>query len=39
MNRKIDDLLSAGGFKAVEFSTSYLPGPRILTYTFQGLAV
>ena len=39
MNRKIDDLLSAGGFKTVEFSTSYFPGPRILTYTFQGLAV
>ena len=39
MNRKIDDLLSAGGFNAVELSTSYFPGPRILTYTFQGLAV
>ena len=39
MNRKIDDLLSAGGFKTAELSASYLPGPRILTYTFQGLAV
>ena len=39
MDRKIDDLLSAGGFNAVELSTSYFPGPRILTYTFQGLAV
>ena len=39
MNRKIDDLLSAAGFNAVELSTSYFPGPRILTYTFQGLAV
>ena len=39
MDRKIDDLLLAGGFKTAELSTSYLPGPRILTYTFQGLAV
>ena len=39
MNRKIDDILAAGGFKAVELSTSYFPGPRILAYTFQGLAV
>ena len=39
MNRKIDDLLSAGGFKTAELNTSYFPGPRILTYTFQGLAV
>ena len=39
MNRKIDDLLSAGGFKTAELNTSYFQGPRILTYTFQGLAV
>jgi len=39
MNRKVDDLLSAGGFTGVALSTSYFPGPRILTYTFQGLAV
>ncbi len=39
MNRKIDDLLLAGGFKMAELSTSYFPGPKILTYTHQGLAV
>ena len=39
MDRKIDDLLLAGGFKTAALSTSYFPGPRILTYTFQGLAV
>jgi len=38
MDRKIDDLLLAGGFKIAELSTSYFPGPSILTYTFQGLA-
>ena len=39
LNRKVDDILSAGGFKAVELSTSYFPGPRILTFTYRGLAV
>src|SRR5437667_12363 len=34
LNRKVDDILSAGGFKAVELSTSYFPGPRILTFTY-----
>lgn len=39
MDRKIDELLPAGGFSIAELNTSYFPGPRILTYTFQGLAV
>ena len=39
MNRKIDELIAGAGFSLKELRTSYFPGPRILTYTFQGLAV
>jgi hypothetical protein len=36
LNRKIDDLIAAAGFRIVELTTCYLPGPRPLTYTYQG---
>lgn len=39
MNRKIDELISDSGFNIKELRTSYFPGPRILTYTFEGVAV
>jgi ubiquinone/menaquinone biosynthesis C-methylase UbiE len=39
INRKVDELLGSAGFKIAELQNSYLPGPRILTYTFEGLAV
>ena len=39
MNRKIDALISDAGFNIRELRTSYFPGPRILTYTFEGVAV
>jgi ubiquinone/menaquinone biosynthesis C-methylase UbiE len=39
MNRKIDDLIASAGFSIKELHTSYLPGPRLLTYTYRGIAV
>jgi len=38
LNRKIDLLLMEAGFKIEELETNYLPGPRPMTYTYQGLA-
>jgi len=38
LNRKIDDLLLKAGFSIEELKTTYLPGPRPMTYTYQGLA-
>jgi SAM-dependent methyltransferase len=38
LNRKIDELISAAGFHVTELQTCYLPGPRPMTYTYQGFA-
>lgn len=38
LNRKIDDLIRAAGFQITEQKTFYLPGPRMMTYTYQGVA-
>jgi ubiquinone/menaquinone biosynthesis C-methylase UbiE len=38
LNRKIDDLLAGAGFQILELRTFYLPGPRPMTYTYQGFA-
>ena len=38
LNRKIDALIGAAGFHTSELTTGYQPGPRPLTYTYQGLA-
>lgn len=38
LNRKIDNLIEAAGFQIVELKTFYLPGPRLMTYTYQGVA-
>ncbi len=38
LNRKIDELITDAGFRIGELKTSYLPGPRPMTYTFQGWA-
>jgi SAM-dependent methyltransferase len=38
LNRKIDELITAAGFRITEMRTCYLPGPRPMTYTYQGLA-
>jgi len=38
VNRPIDELIRAAGFEVDALQTRYLPGPRILTYTYQGSA-
>jgi ubiquinone/menaquinone biosynthesis C-methylase UbiE len=38
LNRKIDELITEAGFRITELSTVYLPGPRPMTYTYQGFA-
>jgi ubiquinone/menaquinone biosynthesis C-methylase UbiE len=38
LNRKIDELIAAAGFEIGELRTCYLPGPRPMTYTYQGFA-
>ena len=38
LDRKVDDLLRAAGFRITELTKSYLPGPRPMTYTYQGFA-
>lgn len=38
LDRKIDELLEAAGFHIGEMRTCYMPGPRPMTYTYQGLA-
>jgi len=38
LNRKIGELIEAAGFRITELRTCYLPGPRPMTYTYQGLA-
>ena len=38
LNRKMDDLIRAAGFQIIEQKNFYLPGPRPMTYTYQGIA-
>ena len=38
LNRKIDELIEAAGFQITELKTFYMPGPRPMTYTYQGSA-
>jgi ubiquinone/menaquinone biosynthesis C-methylase UbiE len=38
LNRKIDELITEAGFQISELTTGYLPGPRPMTYTYQGFA-
>jgi len=38
LNRKVDELITAGGFRITELKTFYLPGPRPMTYTYKGFA-
>lgn len=38
LNRKIDDLIAGAGFNISELKTGYLPGPRPMTFTYQGFA-
>ncbi len=38
LNRKIDELITTAGFQITELRTCYLPGPRPMSYTYQGIA-
>lgn len=38
MDRQVDALIAAAGFQITELRASYLHGPRLLTYTYQGCA-
>jgi len=38
LNRKIDEIITNAGFHITDLKTFYLPGPRPMTYTYQGLA-
>jgi len=38
LNRKVDQLIVEAGFQITELKTCYLPGPRPVTYTYQGFA-
>ena len=38
MNRAIPDLLGAAGFTLAELDSMYLPGPRVMTFTYWGMA-
>lgn len=38
LNKKIDDLISSAGFEITELDTSYIRGPRPLTYIYRGSA-
>ena len=38
LNRKIDGLIMSAGFHISKLETRYLPGPRPMTYTYQGVA-
>jgi ubiquinone/menaquinone biosynthesis C-methylase UbiE len=38
LNRQIDEIIESTGFQITEMTTCYLRGPRVMTYTYQGLA-
>ena len=38
LNRKVDELIERAGFQMEELTTFYLPGPRPMTHTYQGVA-
>ena len=38
LNRRVDKLIEKAGFRIKELRTCYLPGPRPMTYTYQGFA-
>ena len=38
LNRKPDELIRGAGFQITELRTCYPPGPRPVTYTYQGFA-
>jgi ubiquinone/menaquinone biosynthesis C-methylase UbiE len=39
LNRKIDDLIRGAGFRLVELKADYAPGPRAMTFMYEGEAM
>jgi ubiquinone/menaquinone biosynthesis C-methylase UbiE len=39
LNRKIDDLLSDAGFQIGRLATGYIPGPKTMTFFYEGAAM
>jgi ubiquinone/menaquinone biosynthesis C-methylase UbiE len=39
LNRRMDALVRGGGFQLAELSTGYAPGPRAMTYMYEGIAM
>jgi ubiquinone/menaquinone biosynthesis C-methylase UbiE len=39
LNRKIDDLISDAGFQIDRLTTGYIPGPKIMTFFYEGAAM
>jgi hypothetical protein len=39
LNRKIDELIAGVGFEISELKACYLPGPRPMAFTYEGLAI
>ncbi len=38
LDRKIDELIRSAGFRIAQLQTNYLPGPRPMTFTYEGSA-
>jgi len=38
LSRKIDDLRADAGFRIERLRTGYIPGPRIMTFLYEGVA-
>ena len=38
LSRRADQLIASAGFRIDELETSYLPGPKIATFTYRGVA-
>jgi hypothetical protein len=38
LNRKMDEVIFSAGFRIINLEKFYLPGPRPMTYTYQGVA-
>ena len=38
LNRKMDDLIANAGFRMDQLETRFLPGPKILTFVYEGAA-
>lgn len=39
LDRRIDELIRSAGFEIAQLETGYLRGPRLFTYTYEGLAL